>query len=82
MKNDKTNILSALLPASMLITAFAVAAWAGASPSTGYIVAWGHNDHGQCDVPVGNDFVEIAAGWSHNLALKSDGSLVAWGQNW
>jgi formylglycine-generating enzyme required for sulfatase activity len=30
---------------------------------------------------VGNDFVAIAAGFSHNLALKSDGSIVGWGHN-
>ena len=28
-----------------------------------------------------NDFVAISAGWSHSLALKSDGSIVGWGDN-
>jgi len=28
-----------------------------------------------------NDFVAVAAGAYHNLALKSDGSLVVWGRN-
>jgi len=32
-------------------------------------------------VPEGNDFVEIASGGGHNLALRSDGSLIAWGSN-
>lgn len=31
------------------------------------------------NVPTGNDFVAIAAGGFHNVALKADGSLVAWG---
>ena len=33
------------------------------------------------DTPTGNDFVAISAGGRHSLALKSDGSLVAWGFN-
>jgi len=28
-----------------------------------------------------NDFVAIAAGWDHSLALRSDGSIVGWGRN-
>ena len=30
----------------------------------------------------GNDFVAIAAGGTHSLALKSDGSIVGWGSNY
>jgi hypothetical protein len=32
-------------------------------------------------VEPGTTFTAIAAGSSHNLALKSDGSVVAWGEN-
>ena len=32
-------------------------------------------------MPAGNDFVAIAASGFHSLALKSDGSLVGWGEN-
>jgi formylglycine-generating enzyme required for sulfatase activity len=28
-----------------------------------------------------NDYIAISAGWSHNLALKSDGTIVGWGDN-
>ncbi|MHC4069960.1 MAG: hypothetical protein ACYSR8_10380 [Planctomycetota bacterium] len=41
------------------------------------------NEYGQAEPPDGNDFIVIAAGSEsyHSLALKSDGSIVGWGQN-
>jgi hypothetical protein len=45
-------------------------------------VGWGRNFYGLTDVPKPNtEFVSIAAGWYHNLGLKADGSIVAWGDN-
>ena len=50
--------------------------------SDGSIVAWGHNNYGQCDVPAPNsNFVAVAPGNYHNLGLRSDGTIVAWGSN-
>ncbi len=44
------------------------------------IVAWGDDWHHQTDTPFPNeDFVAIAAGFYHNLGLKSNGSIVVWG---
>ncbi|MBN2316904.1 MAG: hypothetical protein JXM79_23455, partial [Sedimentisphaerales bacterium] len=50
------------------------------SAIAGSIVDWGSNRDGQVTPPDGNDFVAIAAGDGHSLALKTDGSLVGWGR--
>jgi arylsulfatase A-like enzyme len=42
-------------------------------------VAWGNNDYYQCDVG-GAGFVAVAAGECHSLGLKSDGTIVRWGE--
>jgi len=40
------------------------------------------NQYGQVsDAPEGADFIDVAAGKRHCLALRSDGSLVGWGYN-
>ena len=57
----------------------------GFAAGPGRIVAWGITsggsyDYGQVtDTPSGTDFVAVAVGWYHSLALKSDGSIVGWG---
>ena len=45
------------------------------------IVGWGLYHSNQTDVPTGTDFVAVAGGLSHSLALKADGSLVGWGSD-
>ena len=47
--------------------------------SDGSLVAWGYNNHGECNVPDGTDFTAITAGTYHSIALKSGGSIVVWG---
>ena len=60
----------------------------------GTVVAWGSNEYGQLGdgtqrterhIPVEvkglTDVVAVAAGESHSLAIKSDGTVVAWGWN-
>jgi len=58
----------------ILFNAIAVPGWAGS------LVSWGYDVYGEVsNTPSGNDFVAIASGGRHSVALKSDGSLVAWG---
>jgi alpha-tubulin suppressor-like RCC1 family protein len=35
----------------------------------GSAVAWGHNEYGRCDVPDRNDFLSVACGFGHCLAI-------------
>ena len=50
--------------------------------SNGFVVAWGNNGSGQCNVPASLSNVwDVAAGWQHSVALKKDGTVVAWGDN-
>jgi hypothetical protein len=46
------------------------------------VFGWGYNSLGQINIPAGlTTATAIAAGSSHSLALKADGTVVGWGQN-
>jgi alpha-tubulin suppressor-like RCC1 family protein len=55
------------------------------SVASGTVVAWGNSDYGsyttgETNVPPGlMNVVAVAAGRSHSVALKDDGTVVAWG---
>jgi uncharacterized repeat protein (TIGR01451 family) len=52
-----------------------------AQPSNGgIVVAWGDNEYGQTAVPAGlRGVTAVAAAYAYSLALKNDGTVVAWG---
>ena len=66
-----------------------------AQRSAGSVLAWGWNTYGQLgdgtttgssttvpvDLPAGTHVTAVAAGGFHSLALTSDGSVLAWGDN-
>jgi hypothetical protein len=50
------------------------------SHANGLVAVWGQNDFGQARLPEGvNNIKAIAAGAYHCLALKTDGTVIAWG---
>ena len=50
------------------------------SASNRVVVGWGLNTYGQADPPAGSsNAVAVAAGSSHSLALRNDGTVVALG---
>jgi|GEM_PF-1473085 len=54
---------------------------AGAPIAGGSITHWGSRP-GNVPPPGGFDFVAVAGGQAHSLALREDGSLVSWGQDY
>jgi len=47
--------------------------------TNGAITGWGLNNRGQATPPEGSNFLAISAGTYHGLALREEGSIVAWG---
>jgi len=53
---------------------------AASAQTTGTVVAWGYNEYGQCDVPPAlNGVGAVGGGSAHSVAMKEDGTVVAWG---
>jgi len=79
-RNDSSE---ATIPPSVLNVVAIAAAAAGnlVLEASGKLVAWGDNTYGQTNIPsnLTNGIVAIAAGGWHYLALKTNGTVVAWG---
>lgn len=81
MHSEKTVKASSsrFLLSLLLLGAWLEVITAQAQPA-GTVVAWGNP--GQAPAPADlNGVTAIAAGRDHNLALKNDGTVVAWGDN-
>src|SRR5690606_27282758 len=77
LQSKKLQKLKKLL-LGVAVVGLATPGWA----QGGTVVAGGDNRAGQGVVPEGlNNIVAIAAGEWHNLALRADGTVVAWGYN-
>ncbi len=65
----------------LMVVTCVLLVYGGQPVLAGYLVAWGNDSNSQCQVPEGNDFVAVAGGYIHSIALKADGTLAAWGWN-
>ncbi len=64
----------------VIISIFLLLITARAAQS-GELIAWGSNSAHQTEVPSGKNYIAVAAGKYHNLALKDTGKLVSWGDD-
>jgi hypothetical protein len=55
--------------------------WSCVLAPDGTINAFGYGGFGRLNTPGGNDFIDIACGSYSGLGLRSDGTIVAWGDN-
>jgi alpha-tubulin suppressor-like RCC1 family protein len=63
-----------------LILLLILAAFVGSDARSQNVIAWGANTQGQCNVPPSaTNVVAVAAGGTFSLAVRADGSVVAWG---
>ena len=72
-----------LLALVLLLALLGLAPAASAQgPTPLRVVAWGEDDFGEVsDSPTDANYIAIAGGLDHSLALRSDGMVVAWGRD-
>lgn len=75
--------MKAFLKAALFVVISAgVSVLPAQAQSSGSVVGWGYNMHGQANVPTGlKGVIAIAAGSEHSVVLKSDGKVLAWGND-
>ena len=84
-KPRKTHLRTSAYPVLTLMLAalilLSLAPAASATQTPRQVIGWGYDFHNEVtNIPPDVDFVAIAAGATHSLALRSDGSIAAWGQ--
>lgn len=70
------TLMLRLIPALLLLLPASALAQGGDS-----LLSWGYEVDQVADSPAGNDFVQAVAGSDHSLALRTDGSIVSWGDD-
>jgi len=78
--SDSADQVTALPEGSDYVSIAAGDAHGLALTADGTVLAWGHNGHGQCDVP-DETFTAIGAGALFSLAIRPDGTIAAWGDD-
>ena len=75
-----TKTLGNIVARCFAILAFGMITSICTTGSAQNVVAWGSNTQGQTNVPSSaTNVIAVAAGWYHSLALRNDGTVVAWG---
>lgn len=77
-----SSILIRLLVIVTVVIPLALGAISPVKASSLSVIGWGCNNCIMTSIPPGlTDAVAVAAGSTHSLALKSDGTVVGWGSN-
>lgn len=80
--HGRRGVVLAVVAAMVGLVLAALPAAPAAATTPVQVVAWGLNHLGQGDVPAGlSDVTAISTYYTHSLALKSDGTVLAWGYN-
>lgn len=70
-----------VVPAGTFTDVAAGSAFSVGINTAGQLIPWGVAWNGELNVPSGSNFVKVGAKFLHGVALRSNGELVAWGNN-
>jgi len=78
MSKPRNSNFRSIAAITILVCSLSLPQSATAAQQTGSILGWGMQVVG---IDLDEGFIVVAAGGTHSLALKEDGSVVAWGSN-